>query len=83
MCSDVHCGFVYSGQDMERTKVAFNRCLGKENMVYNHNRKLFCHKKSWNCAISTNIDGFWDYNSKWISQTEKFENHMISLTCGT
>ena len=40
----VHCNIVHGGQDMETTKVCFNRWLDKE-VVYLHNGILLSHKK--------------------------------------
>ena len=58
-----------------------NRWLNKEDVVHTHSGILLSHKKGWNIAISDNMDGSWEYHTKWISQTEKSKNHMISLIC--
>ena len=53
--TDVHSNTIHCGQDMEATKVSFNR-LTKEAVVHIHNGILFSHKKRWNTAICDNID---------------------------
>ena len=42
---------------------------------------LLRHKKEWNNAICSNMDGPRDDHTKW-SQTEEDKYHMISLICG-
>ena len=49
-------------------------------MVYLYNGILLSHKKEWNFAICSNMDGPRDYHTKW-SQTEKDKYYMISLMC--
>ena len=56
-----------------------NRWMDKD-VVHIYNGILFSHKKEWNNAICSNMDGPRDYYTKW-SQTEK-DKYMISLTCG-
>ena len=41
-----------------------------KDVVYIHNGILLRHKKEWNNAICSNMDGPRDYHTKW-SQTEK------------
>ena len=41
----VHCSIIHLGQDMERTKVSFNRGLDKEDVVHMYNEILLSHKK--------------------------------------
>ena len=48
----------------------------KEDVVDIHNGILLSHKKEWNNAICSNIDGPRDYITKW-SKTEKDKYHMI------
>ena len=31
----VHCSIIYSSQEMETTKVSFNRWMNKEDVIYN------------------------------------------------
>ena len=49
--------------------------------VYTHNGILLSHRKEWNNAICSNMDGPRDYHAKW-SKSEKEKYHMISLICG-
>ena len=49
--------------------------------IYIYNGILLSHKKEWNNAICSNMDGPKDYHTKW-SKTEKDKYYMISLICG-
>ena len=42
-----------------------DRWMDKEDMVYIHNEILLSHKKEWNNAICSNMDGPRDYRTKW------------------
>ena len=46
-------------------------------MVHIYNGILLSHKKEWNNAICSNIDGPRDYHTKWNKQKDKY--HMISF----
>ena len=59
-----------------------DRQMDKEDVVHIYNGILLSHKKEWNNAICSNIDGPRDYHTKWVSQIEKDKYRMISLTCG-
>ena len=48
-------------------------------MVHIYNGILLSHKKEWNNAICSNMDGPRDYHTKW-SKPDKDKCHMISLT---
>ena len=39
--------------------------MDKENVVYLYNEILRSHKKEWNNAICSNMDGSKDYHTKW------------------
>ena len=39
--------------------------MGKEDMVYMHNRMLLSHQKEWNLAICNDVDGTREYYAKW------------------
>ena len=39
--------------------------MDKEDVVYKYNGKLLSHKKVWNNAICSNVDGPGDYHTKW------------------
>ena len=50
--------------------------------IYTHINGLpLNHKKEWNNAICSNVDGLTDYHTKW-SNSEKGKYHMTSLICG-
>ena len=61
--------------------MATDRGMDKEDVVHMYNVLLLSHKKEWNNAIWSNMDGPKDYHTKW-TKTEKDKYHMISLTCG-
>ena len=48
--------------------------------TYIHRGILPSHKKEWNNAICSNVDGPRDYQTKW-SKSDK-DKYMISLICG-
>ena len=54
-----------------------------KKMWYIHTMEyyLLSHKKEWNIAICSNMDGPRDYHTEW-SQTEKDKYPVISLICG-
>ena len=45
-----------------------------------YNGILLSHKKEWDNAIYSNMDGPRDYHTKW-SKSDKDTYHLISLTC--
>ena len=49
--------------------------------MYVHNGILLSHKKEWDNAICSNMDGPRDDPTKW-SKPDKDKYHMISLICG-
>ena len=56
-----------------------NRGIDKEDMVYIHNGILFIHKKQWNNAICSNVDGLKDH-TKWSKSDRETEMaHNITL----
>ena len=55
--------------------------MDKEDVVHIYNGILLSHKKEWNNAICSNMDGPRDYHTKW-SKPAKDKYHMISLICG-
>ena len=59
----VHCSIIHGSQDMETTKVSFDRVEDwiKKNVVHVNNGILPNHKKRWNTAICGNIDEPWEY----------------------
>ena len=62
--TDIHSSIVHSDQDMEATKVFYDRWLAKETVVHIYNRILFSHKKSRNTVICDNMDGPRDNQAK-------------------
>ena len=58
-----------------------DRWMDKEDVVHIHSGILLNHKKEWNHAICSNMDGPRDYHTK-VSQTEKDKYYMIPFICG-
>ena len=81
MHPNVHSSTIYNSQDIEATKMSISRWTDKENMVRVYNGILLGHKKEWNNAICSKMDGPRDYYTKW-SESEKDKHHMILLICG-
>ena len=52
-----------------------------KKMWYIYNKILLSHKKEWNNAIYSDMDGSRDYHIKW-SKSDKKKYYMISLICG-
>ena len=44
--------------------MSVNRGMDKEDMVHTHNGVLLSHKKEWNAAICSNMDGPRDDHTK-------------------
>ena len=61
--------------------MSIDRGMDKEDVVHTYDGILLCHKKEWNNAICSNMDGPTDYHTKW-SKSEKDKYHMIALICG-
>ena len=49
----------------------------KEEVVYIYNGILLSHKKEWNNAICTNMDGPRDYHTKRSKSEREYKYHMI------
>ena len=48
--------------------------------IYIHNGILLSHKKEWNIAISSNMDGPRDYHTKWSKlDKDKYISHIWDL----
>ena len=72
MPPNVHCSTICNSQDMEATKMSVNRGVDKEDMVHIYNGILLSHKKEWNNAICSNMDGPRDCHTEWRkSDTER------------
>ena len=61
MHPNVHYNIVYNSQDMEAAYMSINRWMDKE-VIHIHNGILPSHKKGWNNAIRSNMDGPGDYH---------------------
>ena len=46
--------------------MSMDRWVDKEDVVLIYNEILLSHKKEWNNAICSNMDGPGDYHTKWI-----------------
>ena len=56
--------------------------MDKEDVViYIYNVILLSHKKEWNFAICSNVDGSGGHFAKW-NKPDKDKYCMISLICG-
>ena len=51
-------------------------------MVHIYNGLLLSHKKEWNNAICSNMDGPRDYHTEWSKSDREDKYHTISLICG-
>ena len=65
MHPSVHCSTIYNSQDMEATQVPINRWMDTEDVVHIHTGILLSHKKEWNFAIYSNMDGPRDCHTEW------------------
>ena len=61
--------------------MSIDRSMDKEDVVHIYNGISLSHKKGWNNAICSNMDGPRDYFTEW-SEPEKDKYNMISLICG-
>ena len=76
----VYSRIIYNSQDVEATTMPINRGMDKENMANKYNEILLSHRKEWNNAICSNMDGPWDCHTEWC-KTDKDKYHMILLIC--
>ena len=76
MHPNVHCSTIYNSQDMEATLMSTDRGMDKEDVVYIYNGILPSHKKEWDNAICSNMDGPRDCHTKW-SKSDKDKYHMV------
>ena len=53
--------------------------MDKENVVYLYNAILRSHKKEWNKAICSNMDGPKDYHAKW-SKPDRERQVLYDIT---
>ena len=81
MHTDVHSSIIYSGQDMEATEVSYvDDWLKKVRYIYTMEYYSVIRRDEILPSVITWIDLEIIMLSK-ISQTEKVENHVISLRC--
>ena len=78
MNPNVHCSTIYNSQDMEATQRSIHKWVDKENVVHIYNGILLSHKKKWNNAISSNMNGARDYHTKWNKPDR--ERHLLYET---
>ena len=83
-----HSSTIHKNQDMEATSMSIGRWMDRQHVVYiwwiysMSNGISPNHKKEWNKAICSDMDGPRHYHPK-QSKSEKDRCHMISLICGT
>ena len=62
--------------------MSINRWIDKEDMVHIYYELLLRHKKDWNNAICSSMDGPRDYHTKWSkSDTEIQKPYNIIYMC--
>ena len=76
----VYWGTIYNNQDTEAIEMSIARCIDKENVVYIH-MILLSHKKEWNNAMCSNMDGPRGYHTMW-NKPEEDKYHAMSVICG-
>ena len=47
--------------------------MDKEDMAYIHNGILLSHKKEWNFAICSDMDGFGEHYAKWNKSNREIQ----------
>ena len=77
MLTCAHSSTIRNSQDMETNSVSTDRWVDKEDTVHRCNGILLSHKKEWDNAICSSMDGPRDYHTKW-STSEK-EWHIPHL----
>ena len=65
MYPNIHWNTIYNSQDMEETEMSISRGIDKEG-IHIYNGILLSHKKWWNNAICSDMDGPWDCPTEWI-----------------
>ena len=81
MYPNVHSSTIYNSQDMVAAQIPINRWVDKI-VVYICNEILLSHRKEWNTAICSNMDGPKEYYIQW-NKLEKDKHYMITLISGT
>ena len=80
MLSNVHSWIIYNCQIWKQSKCP-SMDEGIKKMWCIYNRILLSHKKEWNFAIWSNMDGLGGYYTKW-NKSEKDKYYVTSLLCG-
>ena len=70
---------IHNSQDMETTQMSIDRWMDKGDVVHIYNGILLSHKKEWNNAICSNMNGPRDYHTKW-SQSERERQIPYDIT---
>ena len=78
----IHCRIIHSGQDMETTKVPFDRGFDKEDLVHIYYGILLNNKKDEILPFVTTWMELENIMLSKIRQSEKAKSHMISLIYG-
>ena len=65
---------LYNSQDMKATEMSISRWMDKD-VVHTRSGILLNHKKEWNRAICSNMDGPSGYHTRW-NKSEKHKYHM-------
>ena len=60
--------------------VSINKQMNKEDVSYIHNGILFSHKKEWNFAICSNMDGLGGHYAKWNKSDREFPGGPVVRT---
>ena len=61
----IYYSIIYNSQTMEATQVSIKRWTDEEDVVYIRWNILLGHKKGWDLAICSNMDGPRGYYAKW------------------
>ena len=89
MHSSIHSSSIYNKQDLQVTKMSTDGWIDKD-MVLIYDGMLLSHKKDWNSAICSNMDGHRDdhiseviltkTNIRWYRLYVKSKNDTNELT---
>ena len=63
----------------QKQPVSINRWMDKDNVVHIYSRILLSHKKEWNDAICSSIDGPRDYHAKWSESDREDKYHIYGI----
>ena len=77
-----HSGTIYNSQDIVATKVSSDRWMDREDVVSLYRGILVSHKREWNHANCSNIDGPRNYQTKWSKPDRERQISYDILICG-